>query len=157
MNLKNKQEYLLDLGYTQDKKMTQVFHKDLDSKYSSISFPSNNEEVREMNEFACFYCLTYESNNDSSDFMFDTFEELLGFLFSNLDPFFMNVAYLDKIYYNQDYYKTCKDCRTRVHEGCINKVTHETFSHFKSKWKNALLCDSCIDDNEILYRTDITI
>lgn len=154
MNRIGKIEYLKDLGFKQDKKITQVFTKDLDTKFLSLTFPSTNEEVLEMNEFARYYCITHESMTDSVGQVFDTFEELLGYLFSNLDPFWLNLAFLEQIEYVEPYYKKCEKCRTKIHYEVINTITTSMFSVFPKEYENKLLCDSCVYDTDTLYRVD---
>lgn len=146
MNKSNQIEYLQDLGFSIGKNaFTDELVKELDTKVLSVSFPHDDSYDDLRDKFLVTYHRTYVA--------FDTIEETLGFLFSNLDPFWLNVAYIEKIHYYQDYYKTCNRCRTRIHEGCINRVDTKTFSVIPTEMLDMLLCDSCVDDSGILYRT----
>ena len=132
MNKLGKIDYLEDLGFIQDKKYKQLFERDLlNNEYLQITFPSTNEDVLEMNEFARFYCfthVTYSSSKwlprndvvDSQSLIFDTFEEFISFLFSNLDPFHLNCAFLEQTEYIEPYYKKCEKCRTKIHHYLVS-------------------------------------
>ena len=55
--------------------------------------------------------------------------------------------------YNSKNYKTCKHCKARINKNCINKINSNNFINYNNKYNNKCLCDNCIYDLNILYKT----